>query len=142
MCMYGAAKNYLGNDKVWDSNLFIFPDRWAGDDCLTAWGGQNHVYSNNTCITSSDYPQGFDSDVEGDKCIVNYTDPVSSKFLPSVHGNTYHTQTGAFFTGCQAPYYTLESLQAVGQEIGSQAVKGYDIASVVNLAKELLLVNQ
>ena len=78
----------------------------------------------------------------GDKCIVNYTDPTSAKFLPFVHGNTYHTQTGAFFTGCQAPLYTLESLQAVGQELGSTAVKGYNVADVIGLATELLLLSQ
>jgi hypothetical protein len=126
---------------VWDSNLFIFPDRWAGDACLTAWGGEYHVYSNNTCITSSDYPQAFDSDVPGDTCVVNYSDPNSIKYLPSLHSNTYHTQTGAFFTGCQSPYYTLESLQALGQEIGSNAIKGYDSVQVINLAKELLQLN-
>jgi hypothetical protein len=40
--------------------------------------------------------------------------------------------------GCQAPYYTIPSLQALGQEVGSKAVKGYAFADVVKAAHALL----
>ena len=84
----GGFKNYLGHDKVWDSNLIVFPDRWSGDPCLCAWGGRGHVYSNNTCVVSSDYPQSFDASVGGDTCVVNYTDPVGAPYLPTTRLNT------------------------------------------------------
>jgi hypothetical protein len=48
--VYGGAKNYLGHDKIWDSNLIAYPDRWGGDPCVQSWGGPNHIYSNNTCM--------------------------------------------------------------------------------------------
>lgn len=73
---------------MWDSNLVIFPDRWSGDPCLCAWGGEGHVYSNNTCVTTSDYPHSFDSDVGGATCAVNYSDPVAAPFLPTTRLNT------------------------------------------------------
>jgi hypothetical protein len=125
--------------EVWDSNLVIFPDRWSGDPCLCAWGGEGHVYSNNTCITMNDSPQGFDSSVSGNTCSVNYTDPSAAPFLPTAHLNTYHTPDGTFFEGCAAPYYTLASLQAVGQELGSAVIKGYDTDALVAQARNMLL---
>ena len=29
--VYGGTKNYLGENKVWDSNLIVAPERWSGD---------------------------------------------------------------------------------------------------------------
>ena len=135
--IYGGTKNYLGQDKVWDSNLIIFPGRWSGDPCLCAWGGRNHVFTNNTCITDTDFPLSLDSSVEGDTCNVNYTDS-SALFLPRLGGNTYHTASGAYQNGCQAPYYNLSGLQALGQEIGSLSIKGYQAGDVLAAARALL----
>jgi hypothetical protein len=137
LCVYGGFKNYLGQNKKWDSNLVVFPDRWAGDTCLTQWGGQEHVYSNNTCITSSDNPQFYTASVLGDLCLFDYTNATVAPFLTSTHGNTYHTRTGAFSQGCDVPF-NLTMLQAVGQEVGSVAVAGYAAGDVVAQAQALL----
>lgn len=137
--IYGGAKNYLGQDKVWDSNLIVFPGRWSGDPCLCAWGGRNHVYSNNTCVAAdTDFPLSLDSSVEGNTCAVNYSDAVAAPFLPLLTANTYHTASGAYNNGCQAPYYNLSSLQALGQELGSVVVKGYTVDGVLAAARTLL----
>ena len=117
----------------------MFPDRWSGDACLTAWGGQHHVYVNNTCITSSGYPQAFDSDVGGATCVFDPSNATSAAFLPATGGNTYATPDGTFLTGCAAPLYDLPALQALGFELGSTVVKGYDRAAVVAAAAALLL---
>ena len=106
VAVYGGMKNYLGLNKKWVKNLIVHPGRWSGDACLTAWGGQEHVYSENTCITNNGFPQAFDSSVEGDKCTFNYSDVTSAPFLPSTHGNVYSTPDGTFATGKSTPNQT------------------------------------
>jgi len=139
LMIYGGGKNYLGNDKVWDSNLIVFPGRWSHDPCLTAWRGANEVYSNNTCITpDTDQPVYFDASLSGSTCIFNYSDPDIAKYLPHTHSNTYHTPTGLFFSGCNSNI-TLADLQKVGEEIGSKSVKGYVLEDLLVHAMWLLL---
>ena len=136
--IYGGAKNYLGSDKVWDSNLIVMPGRWSGDPCLCQWGGAGHVYSNNTCVTDNDFPLALDASIEGNVCSVDYSNATTAPLLATLRGNTYHTQSGAYNNGCEAPYYTLAALQALGQELGSVAIKGYSVASVAASARNLL----
>ena len=123
---------------MWDSNLILLPGRWSGDPCLCAWGGQHHVFTNNTCVvTGTDAPLSLDSDVGGSTCVLNYSDPRSAAFLPALARNTYHTATGAFSVGCDVAY-SLAQLQALGVEVGSVAVAGYDAGDVVRHARALL----
>ena len=115
----------------------MFPDRWSGDACLTAWGGEDHTYSGNTCLTSSIYPQGFDADVEGNTCTFNYSDPVTAPFLPTLADNLYSTPTGQFQTGCSGEF-SLSDLEALGQERGSRVQKGYNVEDIVLQAQKML----
>jgi len=138
LLIYGGAKNYLGQDKVWDSNLIVMPGRWSGDPCLCQWGGLGHVFSNNTCVTDTDFPLALDASVEGDTCIVDYANATTAPLLATLRANTYHTATGGYENGCAAPYYTLPALQALGQELGSIAIKGYTVDGVVASARTLL----
>ena len=137
VCIYGGGKNYLGQNKKWVNNLFVFPDRWAGDPCLNEWGGEEHVYSGNECVVASDSPMFMTSSVVGDQCIFNYSDPASAPFLTTTHDNIYHTATGAFAQGCDVTY-NLTGLQAVGQELRSVVVAGYVAADVVARARAML----
>ena len=137
VAVYGGMKNYLGLNKKWVGNMILFPDRWSGDACLTQWGGVDHVYSENYCVTSSHFPMALDSSVEGDTCSMNYTDPVSAPFLPTLHDNVYSTPDGAFSTGCDVQL-DLAQLQALGQELGSSVVQGYAVADILDRAKALL----
>jgi len=137
--IYGGTKNYLGSDKVWDSNLIVFPNRWSGDSCLTAWRGTGHVFTNNTCwIPSSDSPNYFDASPAGSSCVANYSDPSIAPFLPFFARNTYGTYSGEMRLGCDGNW-SLGDMQAVGQELGTQLVKGYDSAAILSLARSLLL---
>lgn len=131
-------KNYLGLNKKWIGNLILFPGRWSGDACLTQWGGVEHVFAENLCVTDNHYPQALDSSVEGDKCTFNYTDPASAPFLPLLHDNVYSTPDGVFSTGCDVQY-DLAALQALGQELGSTVVKGYTVADLVARAEALIV---
>ena len=117
--------------------MIILPGRWSGDPCICVWGGQHHVYTNNTCIVSDDSPLAIDSDVEGSKCIANYSDANSAAYLPALARNTYHTSSGGYEVGCDAPY-SLAQLQALGQELGSIAIKGYTVSDVTQRAALLL----
>ena len=138
VAVYGGMKNYLGLNKKWVGNLILFPGRWSGDACLTAWGGEEHVYSENFCVTNNGFPMALDSSVEGDTCTMNYSDPTSAPWLPLLHGNTYSTPDGSFSTGCDTQY-TLAQLQAQGQELGSTAVKGYTISDLLARAAALVV---
>ena len=135
--IYGAAKNYLGTDKAWDSNLIVFPGRWSGDACLTCWSGGGHVYTNNTCITQDDSPNYYDSSPAGASCMANYSDPTQVPLLPYFARNTYSTPSGSFQGGCSGEY-ALADLQALGQELGSAVSKGYDAEAILAHARELL----
>lgn len=137
LVIYGGFKNYLGQNKKWVGNLLVFPDRWAGDPCLNQWGGQEHVYSDNECITQSSSPQFATSSVVGDECIFDYGNASVAAYLPYTHGNVYHTPDGTFSQGCDKTY-SLAELQALGQELGSTVVKGYDVAAVNAAARALL----
>jgi hypothetical protein len=131
-------KNYLGQNKKWIGNLILFPGRWSGDACLTQWGGVEHVFAENLCVTDNHYPQALDSSVEGDTCTFNYSDPSSAPRLPLLHDNVYSTPDGAFSTGCDTQY-DLAALQALGQEVGSTVVKGYSIADLIARAEALIV---
>lgn len=111
--------------------------RWSGDPCLCAWGGQNHVYSNNTCVSGTDDPVFFDASVEGNQCIFNYSDADTALFLPKTHSNTYLTPNGVFQTGCDI-MYDLTELQELGQELGSIVRKGYIVEDIIAQARALL----
>lgn len=138
LLIYGGAKNYLGDTKVWDSNLIVIPERWAGDPCITAWRGSGHVFTNNTCITpTSGSPNYFDSSLSGSTCIANYSSPESADFLPNFARNSYTTFNGQFAEGC-AGELSLQDLNALGQEVGSVVASTYKIEDVVAHARALL----
>ena len=115
----------------------MHPQRWSGDACLTAWGGLDHLYAYNTCLTQNGFPQAFDSSLGGDTCVMNYTDPITAPYLPQTHDNIYSTPDGSFATGCDT-MYNLAQLQAVGAELGSKVVKGYAVADIMAQAAALL----
>ena len=94
--VYGGTKNYLGENKVWDSNLIVAPERWSGDTCLCAWAGRLHVYSNNTCVrVSDDSPMYYDASVGGAECALDFSNATLAEWVPELHSNTYHTASGA-----------------------------------------------
>ncbi len=136
--VYGGTKNYLGNDKVWDGNLIIFPGRWSGDGCLTCWSGGGHVFTNNTCYTpGSDSPNYFDSSPAGETCWANYSNATQAALLPFFARNFYGTETGELRTGCDGSL-SLQDLQQLGQEVGSVVAKGYSAAAILQQAEALL----
>ncbi len=136
--VYGANKNYLGTDKVWDSNLIVFPGRWSGDSCLTCWSGGGHVFTNNTCYTpQSDAPTYYDSSPDGSHCVANYSDPAQRALLPFFARNTYGTYSGVLQGGCSGEL-SLADLQALGQELGTTVTKGYSATTIVAQARAML----
>ena len=139
--IYGGANNYLGDTKVWDSNLIVVPERWAGDSCICAWRGAAHTFTNNTCITpTSGSPNYFDSSPSGASCIANYSAADSAPFLPSFARNTYVTYQGGFSEGC-AGELSLKDLNALGQELGSTVAASYRVEDVARMAAALLAQN-
>jgi hypothetical protein len=89
-------------------------------------------------VANTNFPMALDSSVEGNTCTMNYTDPATAPWLPTLHSNVYSTPDGVFSTGCDT-MYDLAQLQAQGQEIGSTVVKGYTISDLVARAAALLV---
>lgn len=138
LLIYGGAKNYLGDTKVWNGNLLVIPERWAGDPCICAWSGTGHTFTNNTCITpTTSSPNYFDSSASGATCQANYSSPQSAPLLPQFAGNRYVTLNGKFEEGC-AGEYSLEDLNALGQELGSVVSASYNVQDVAAMAAALL----
>lgn len=136
--IYGGAKNYLGDTKVWQSNLIVVPERWAGDPCICAWRGTGHAFTNNTCITpTSGSPAYFDSSASGDRCVANFSAPDSAPFLPTFAGNLYVTKGAQFAEGC-AGELSLAAMNAVGQELGTRVEGSYSVEGVAAMAAALL----
>ena len=116
--VYGGAKNFLGHDKVWVDNLVAFPDRWAGDPCVCAWGGEANVYENNTCVLGTatntrgqhvdpvgldTYP--FSGPDWGFVCHIDLANASLARYTARYGGNSYFLPAGGdgewvFGAGC------------------------------------------
>ena len=121
--VYGGAKNYLGNDKRWLDNLILFPERWSGDPCAQLWGGENHFFENNTCVTNTSWPLGLDGTAKGFKCRIDWTDKDNEMRVARTEQNTYY-MTGTWSLSCgnatsDQHVFSLAEMQAHGRCIGT-----------------------
>eukprot|EP01060_Flectonema_neradi_P036536 TRINITY_DN7048_c0_g1_i1.p1 TRINITY_DN7048_c0_g1~~TRINITY_DN7048_c0_g1_i1.p1 ORF type:complete len:816 (+),score=150.06 TRINITY_DN7048_c0_g1_i1:63-2450(+) len=123
VCAYGGFKNFLGNDKVWINNMLLYPEGrqdGAGDgQCLMAWGGENEVYQNNTCVTRDGSPIGVDTYPWKYSCSLSQP---ARPLLPALKGNTYYTTSGSYSLSC-GKSYTLKELFLFDLEVGSTVSK-------------------
>ena len=161
--VYGGVKNFLGHDKIWERNLIAYPDRWAGDPCLTAWGGRNNVYVNNTCVVGTATnnkgehtdPVGLDVYPFGGReygyvCHLNFSNATARAYTAHAAGNKYYTKFGDFQFACPdnstkgvAPVnHSLAELQAAGFEQGSSVSRtsAFSADATIRLARQLLQV--
>ena len=111
--IYGGTKNYLGDDKIWNNNLIIFPSHWpGGGQCITAWSGQYHIFENNQCIFNYVNPLGY-------LACNPYDWNQSSKQMPFGKNNTIFVPKSDFKFYCGNQTWSLKELQSKGWEIGS-----------------------
>merc|ERR1712060_134112 len=100
--IYGGAKNYLGDDKIWINNLIVFPSHWpGGGDCITAWSGLYHIFENNQCICNHANPLAY--------IACSPTDfGQSSKEMPFGANNSIFVPNAKFVFDCGNQQWTLK----------------------------------
>ena len=148
LLVYGGGKNYLGHDKIWISNLLIYPGRWSGEPCAQIWGGKNHYFAENTClIAPGDPPIGLDGSTKGFACKIDWKDPENNlQFVGKTANNSYYLdKNDVWGFGCgngTSPNhrFVMEELQKHGWELGStvQDSKVLTADGIIDLAKKLL----
>jgi hypothetical protein len=145
--VYGGAKNYLGHDKRWVSNLILFPDRWSGNPCAQLWGGESHYFVGNECIVgnATNDPLGLDGTREGSACLIDFSNVSNMDLLGHTHANAYYTQDGRWSFGCASKTdpnhrWTLPEMVAGGRAINSTVHKAsvLTVASLEAKARALL----
>ena len=119
--VYGGYKNFLGDHKGADSNLYLFPDlprstiAWLRSSCMDySSPGAGESYTNNTCVllngTRASPYLGLSCDA---------TDPLAA---PRLGGNRFLSLDGVWATTCtDGRRLSLPELQALGLDAGSTA---------------------
>ena len=151
LLVYGGGKNYLGHDKIWISNLLVYPGRWSGEPCAQIWGGKNHYFVENTClIAPGDPPIGLDGSTKGFACKIDWKDPKNNlQFVGKTATNSYYLdRNDVWGFGCgnrTSPdhWFAMEELQKHGWELGSTVrdSKVLTADGIIDLAKKLLAMD-
>eukprot|EP00038_Savillea_parva_P001128 m.101630 g.101630 ORF g.101630 m.101630 type:complete len:913 (-) comp10400_c0_seq1:76-2814(-) len=141
VCVYGGMKNYLGQDKVWDQNLIVYPGRWSGDPCLCAWGGMNNRYTDNICVSNNTSPLMLDGSISGiHGCKLDFANTTLMSHVAHVQGNSYYIGANPinFTLPCGKHNWTWSQLQAHGLEEGSELHDRIADGTILSRARELL----
>lgn len=144
--VYGGAKNYLGHDKIWISNLIVYPGRWSsGDPCAMIWAGKHHYFENNTCVvTPGNEPIGLDGSTVGFSCKIDWNDENNLEFIGRTAKNIYYVENAwTFYCGnrtSSSHSFTMKEMQQHGWETGSEARSINHITpdTLIAMAKQLL----
>ena len=129
--VWGGCKNYLGNSKVCDRNLIVYPGidaRSSGNRlCQTDDNGKfaNQFHRNNTCVTSLGQYYSFSNCNGGNVNVTAY----------HTSGNTLAFD-GHSFSACGVN--SLPAWQAAGQDAGSVLAPAFSVAEIVTAAKAVL----
>jgi hypothetical protein len=146
-------KNYIGQNKIWDSNLIFYPEGAAaqnrsGMSCL--WTSMDmagdkdelpcsakpcrtrEVFVNNTCFTSYDEPLEYDMFNETDLTL----NGIANTTIPLTANNTYYLPSGYRFQG----KWTLSEAQERGVDLGSTEIliESIDLEVMDRMARNLL----
>jgi hypothetical protein len=132
VCAFAGMKNYIGQNKIWDSNLLLFPEGaksqnrsgtsciWTSMDmagnqaklpCSTRPCHTQEVYTNNTCVTTSESPLEYDMFNETDLAMSG----IRNTTIPYTARNRYFLKDPYHFRG----RWNLSETQARGIDVGS-----------------------
>ena len=153
VCAFAGMKNYIGQNKIWDSNLIVFPEGvasqnrsgtsciWtsmdmAGDKdtlpCSTRPCRTREVFTNNTCLTYSSTPLEYDMFNETDLRL----NGIANTTIPFTERNQYYLETPYMFLG----RWNLSGAQAMGIDIGSNeaSLTAMSMKKLNRMARKLL----
>ena len=142
----------------------FFPDRWAGDPCICAWGGKHNVYENNTCVVGTSTntmgqhvdPIGLDTypysgPAWGFVCHLDFRNATLTAHTAQYAANRYFTPLGDWVFACpdNSTYassgipprnHTLHELQAEGWEANSTVAprEALPAAQMIAMARRAL----
>ena len=142
VCAFAGMKNYIGQNKIWDSNLIVFPEGTAsqnrsGTSCI--WTSMDmagnkadlpcslnpcrtkEVYTNNTCLSYSSEPLEYDMFNETDLIIHSIHDTT----IPYTARNQYYLNQSYRFYG----KWNLKQAQTIGIDQGSMEASLEDIST-------------
>jgi len=134
--VYGGYKNYLGDHKTVESNLYLYPDgstNTFNEQSCADYGseGADEMWYLNNCIM-------LDGSHAYDKFGCDINDPNSK---PYTANNTFYSPNAEWSTICSTDglTYNLSSWQeSFNYDIGSQILEAPDIDQVIEWAKALL----
>ncbi|KAG7356230.1 hypothetical protein IV203_000916 [Nitzschia inconspicua] len=153
VCAFAGLKNYIGQNKIWDSNLLVFaegaksqnrsgtPCIWtsmdmAGDKealpCSLRPCRTGEVYTNNTCLTYSSSPLEYDMFNETDVLL----NGIRNTTIPYTARNQYFLNSAYRFQG----KWNLSEAQNMGIDVGSTqySLKKVAIQKIDCLARTML----
>jgi hypothetical protein len=132
VCVFAGMKNYIGQNKIWDSNLIIFPEGaasqnrsgmsciWTSMDmagpkeelpCSTRPCRTREVFTNNTCLTYATTPLEYDMFNETDLKLMGGNNTT----IPFTARNHYYLNAPYNFHG----KWNLSEAQINGIDVGS-----------------------
>lgn len=153
VCVFAGMKNYLGQNKIWDSNLIAYADgalsqnrsgmpavwtsmNMAGNRSLlpcTEITGPCHnreVFTNNTCLSHSFAPAEYDMFNATDLALRGPRDTT----MPYTANNKYYLGLKYTFAG----QWNLSTAQAHGVDVGSEVFPEMSPAQLSAAARQLL----
>jgi hypothetical protein len=148
--LYGGAKYFMGNEKIADSNLYVFPDIVQGGSCIYNQGpqwpeaGYGEKYTNNHCLLyNASHIGGHDSTTSAANTFGASCDIGRLNLTVTHTANNTYMATDGFPAGgpaimCGAKVIKFSAWQALGQEAGSVARLLPAPALVVAMARQVL----
>ena len=154
VCVFAGMKNYIGQNKIWDSNLIIFPEGSAsqnrsGMSCI--WTSMDmaandkeslpcsvrpcrtkEVFTNNTCLTYSNEPLEYDMFNESDLLLMG----CENTTIPYTARNRYYLNAPYWFHD----KWNLSKAQSSGVDIGSKefSLENLSVEKINSLASTFL----
>eukprot|EP01052_Picozoa_sp_SAG31_P004018 SAG31_NODE_161_length_21899_cov_16.832844_18_plen_182_part_00 len=162
VCVFAGMKNYIGQNKIWDSNLIAYPDgalsqnrsgmacvwtsmNMGGDHSLlpcaygrpTNWTLDRYchnkeVYTNNTCVTHT--KQAFEYDMFREDDLAEYG-PTNTT-MPFTARNEFHSSATFSF----GPGWNHSDATAHGVDVGGSVHPEMDRDELARRARVLLMI--
>jgi hypothetical protein len=156
VCVFAGMKNYIGQNKIWDNNLLVFPEgaksqNRSGSSCI--WTSMDmagdretlpcssrpcrtkELYTGNTCLTYHTSPLEYDMFNETDLLL----NGIRNTTIPYTARNRYFLNNPYRFQG----KWNLSETQAKGIDVGSSeySLRDLSLHRINYLARILLALD-
>ena len=154
LLVWGGGKDYLGFNKHYLGNLYVFPEAneptvstapRLGNGAGTCYGAQGtsalpaelrDVWAGETCITGLGGASGVLYDLGG----CNAASPNDGN-APLVANNTFYSADGAYALKCGAETWDLPTAQSHGLDVGTTLLRTPSTSEVLALVNAFVAAN-